>query len=103
MLTALSTAATNLDHPLLTPRENPRRAAVLVITSDKGMCGGYNSNVLRQAEELQQLLRDEGKEVKLYVVGRKGITYYRFRNRELAGDVVRLLRAADLRQRVGDR
>ncbi|HEY2695030.1 MAG TPA: F0F1 ATP synthase subunit gamma [Pseudonocardiaceae bacterium] len=86
VLTALSTAATNLDHPLLTPRENPRRAAVLAITSDKGMCGGYNSNLLRQAEELQQLLRDEGKEVKLYVVGRKGITYYRFRNREIAGE-----------------
>ena len=86
VLTALSTAATSLDHPLLTPRENPRRAAVLAITSDKGMCGGYNSNLLRQAEELQQLLREEGKEVKLYVVGRKGITYYRFRNREIAGE-----------------
>jgi F-type H+-transporting ATPase subunit gamma len=86
VLSALSTAATNLDHPLLTPRENPRRAAVLAITSDKGMCGGYNSNLLRQAEELQQLLREEGKEVKLYVVGRKGITYYRFRDREIAGE-----------------
>lgn len=83
VLTALSTAATNLDHPLLTPRENPRRAVVLAITSDKGMCGGYNSNLLRQAEELQQLLREEGKEVQLYVVGRKGITYYRFRNRPI--------------------
>ena len=86
VLTALSTAATNLDHPLLTPRENPRRAAVLAITSDKGMCGGYNSNLLRQAEELQQLLRDEGKQVQLYVVGRKGITYYRFRNRQVSGE-----------------
>jgi F-type H+-transporting ATPase subunit gamma len=86
VLTALSTAATSLDHPLLTPRENPRRAAVLVITSDKSMCGGYNSNLLRQAEELQQLLRDEGKQVDLYAVGSKGITYYRFRNREIAGE-----------------
>jgi F-type H+-transporting ATPase subunit gamma len=86
VLTALSTAATNLDHPLLTPRENPRRAAVLVIASDKGMCGGYNSNLLRRAEELQQLLREEGKEVALYVVGRKGLTYYRFRNRPIAGE-----------------
>jgi F-type H+-transporting ATPase subunit gamma len=86
VLTALSTAATNLDHPLLTVRENPSRAAVLVITSDKGMCGGYNSNLLRQAEELQQLLREEGKEVQLYVVGRKGLSYYRFRNRPIQGD-----------------
>jgi F-type H+-transporting ATPase subunit gamma len=83
VLTALSSAATNLDHPLLTPRENPRRAAVLAITSDTAMCGGYNSNVLRQAEELQQLLREEGKEVQLYVAGRKGIAYYRFRNRPI--------------------
>jgi F-type H+-transporting ATPase subunit gamma len=86
VLTALSNAATNLDHPLLTPRENPRRAAVLAITSDKGMCGGYNSNLLRRAEELQQLLRDEGKQVQLYVVGRKGITYYRFRDRPMAAE-----------------
>ena len=86
VLTALSTAATNLDHPLLKPREKPERAVVLAITSDKGMCGGYNSNLLRQAEELQQLLRDEGKQVQLYVVGRKGITYYRFRNRTVAGE-----------------
>lgn len=86
VLTALSTAATNLDHPLLKPREKPERAVVLAITSDKGMCGGYNSNLLRQAEELQQLLREEGKQVQLYVVGRKGITYYRFRNRPVAGE-----------------
>ncbi len=86
VLTALSTAATNLSHPLLTPRENAHRAGVLVVTSDKGMCGGYNSNVLRRAEELQALLREEGKQVALYVVGRKGIGYYRFRDRPIVQD-----------------
>ena len=81
VLSALSAAASNLEHPLLVPRENPTRAGVLVVTSDKGMCGGYNANVLRKAEELQALLRQEGKSVKLYVAGRKALGYYRFRQR----------------------
>ncbi len=73
-----------LDHPLLVERENPQRAAVLVVTSDRGLAGGYNANVLRRAEELQALLREQGKEPVLYVIGRKGVNYYRFRQRELA-------------------
>ena len=47
VLSALAEASANLDHPLLTERPNPKRAAVLVVTSDKGMCGGYNANVLK--------------------------------------------------------
>jgi F-type H+-transporting ATPase subunit gamma len=70
-----------LDHPLLVERAEPKRAAVLVVTSDRGQCGGYNSNVLKEAEQLQQLLRDQGKEPVLYVIGRKGVSYYRFRRR----------------------
>jgi F-type H+-transporting ATPase subunit gamma len=79
------TAGSALDHPLLVPREQPRRAGVLVVTSDRGLCGAYNANVLRRAEELQALLRDEGKEPVLYVIGRKGLSYYRFRRRDVAG------------------
>lgn len=82
VLSALASSA-SLDHPLLTERENPRRAAVLVITSDRGFAGSYNVNVLRRTEELLALLRQEGKEPVLYVVGRKGETYYRFRDREM--------------------
>ncbi|CAJ1580971.1 F0F1 ATP synthase subunit gamma [[Mycobacterium] wendilense] len=82
MLTDLA-GASALDHPLLVERENPRRAAVLVVSSDRGLCGGYNANVLRQAEELLALLREEGKEAVLYVVGRKALGYYSFRNREV--------------------
>src|ERR1044072_3077962 len=74
-----------LDPPLLVERENPQRAGVLVVTSDRGLAGGYNANVLRRAEELQALLREQGKEPVLYVIGRKGVNYYRFRQRELAG------------------
>jgi F-type H+-transporting ATPase subunit gamma len=83
VLSALASSA-SLDHPLLTERQNPRRAAVLVITSDRGFAGSYNVNVLRRTEELLSLLRQEGKDPLLYVVGRKGETYYSFRNREMA-------------------
>jgi F-type H+-transporting ATPase subunit gamma len=82
VLSALASSA-SLDHPLLTERENPKRAAVLVITSDRGFAGSYNVNVLRRTEELLSLLRQEGKQPRLYVVGRKGETYYSFRDREM--------------------
>ncbi|WP_340683750.1 F0F1 ATP synthase subunit gamma [Amycolatopsis coloradensis] len=84
VLSALAGASANLDHPLLVERPNPKRAAVLVITSDKGQCGGYNSNVLKATEELLTLLREQGKEPVLYVTGNKGLSFYRFRGREVA-------------------
>ncbi|WET78258.1 F0F1 ATP synthase subunit gamma [Amycolatopsis sp. QT-25] len=83
VLSALAGASANLDHPLLVERPDPKRAAVLVITSDKGQCGGYNSNVLKATEELLTLLREQGKEPVLYVTGNKGLSYYRFRGREV--------------------
>lgn len=82
MLTNLADESA-LDHPLLVERENPTRAAVLVISSDRGLCGAYNASVLRQAEELFSLLRGEGKEPVLYVVGRKALSYFKFRNWEV--------------------
>ena len=82
VLTELASNAA-LDHPLLVEKENPRRAAVLVVTSDRGQAGGYNNNVLKEAEALYSLLREEGKEPVIYVIGRKGVNYYRFRNREV--------------------
>jgi F-type H+-transporting ATPase subunit gamma len=85
MTRVLTELATNsaLDHPLLVERENPRRAAVLVVTSDRGQAGGYNANVLKAARELEALLADQGKEVVRYVIGRKGVSYYRFRRRKV--------------------
>ena len=76
-------SASALDHPLLVERENPRRAAVLVVSSDRGLCGAYNANVFRRSEELFSLLRSEGKEPVLYAVGRKALSYYNFRNWEV--------------------
>jgi F-type H+-transporting ATPase subunit gamma len=73
----------SLDHPLLEPRATVQRSGVLVITSDRGLAGGYSANALRRCEELVVELRDEGKEPVLYVVGRKGVSHYRFRNRPI--------------------
>ncbi|GLU50404.1 F0F1 ATP synthase subunit gamma [Nocardiopsis ansamitocini] len=78
-------AARVSDHPLLTEAQNPVRAAVLVITSDKGLAGGYTTNAIKEAEGLSTLLREQGKEVLTYMVGRKGIGFYNFRERPLAG------------------
>jgi F-type H+-transporting ATPase subunit gamma len=86
-MTAMLTELANnsaLDHPLLVERAEPKKAAVLVVTSDRGQCGGYNANVLREAEQLQSLLREQGKEPVIYVIGRKGVSYYRFRKRAVA-------------------
>ena len=79
MLTELASASA-LDHPLLVARENPRRAGVLVVSSDRGLCGAYNANIFRRSEELFALLREEGKDPVLYTVGRKALGYYSFRN-----------------------
>ncbi|MEP9383676.1 F0F1 ATP synthase subunit gamma [Nocardioides cheoyonin] len=82
---AVSAVATysNVSHALTTEPESPDRAAVLVITSDRGLAGAYSSSVIREAEGLIEKLRSEGKEVDLYISGRKGEAYYRFRGRKV--------------------
>ena len=72
------------DHPLTRTHENASRAAMLIITSDRGLAGAYNANALRAGEELAALLRSEGKEPIPFLIGRKAIGYYKFRNREVA-------------------
>src|SRR3954467_4431406 len=78
-------SSSSTDHVLTTERASPGRVAVLVITSDRGLAGGYSANALRTAEQLVVRLRDEGKQPVPYVIGRKGVAYYRFRNREMGG------------------
>jgi F-type H+-transporting ATPase subunit gamma len=85
VLSELASGAGTLDHPLLVARETPKRAAVLVITSDRGMCGAYNSNVLRETRQLLELLEDEGKEAVLFITGQKGLGYFSFRGVQVAG------------------
>jgi F-type H+-transporting ATPase subunit gamma len=74
-----------LAHPMLTGVENPQRAGILVITSDRGLAGGYNANAIKTANELANRLSGEGKDVDRYVIGRKGVAYFRFRRIDLAG------------------
>jgi len=73
------------NHPLTTESDNPRRAAVLIISSDRGMAGAYSNNAIKEGEQLAALLKERGLETSSYLVGRKAINYYRFRNREIAG------------------
>src|ERR671912_286277 len=75
---AVSAVATyaNVDHPLTREPEDPKRAAVLIVTSDRGLAGAYSSSVLKEAERLNEKLRDEGKEVVTFIAGRKGEGYY---------------------------
>ena len=82
---AVSAVATfsNVDHPLTTEPEDPKRAALLIVTSDRGLAGAYSSNVLKEAERLVERLHSEGKDVDLYVTGRKGEAYFRFRQRPM--------------------
>ncbi|MQA81088.1 MAG: F0F1 ATP synthase subunit gamma [Streptosporangiales bacterium] len=83
---AVSSAASNatVDHPLLTEADNPTRAAMLLVTADRGYAGAYSSNVLREGEGLIGLLGEQSKTVIPYLTGTKGINWYRFRDREFA-------------------
>ncbi|WP_371527143.1 F0F1 ATP synthase subunit gamma [Streptomyces sp. NBC_01283] len=83
-VTAVATGANN-KHPLTTEAEAPTRAAVLLLSSDRGLAGAFNSNAIKGAEKLTEKLRREGKEVDTYIVGRRGIAHYNFRERKIAG------------------
>ncbi|TDD85645.1 F0F1 ATP synthase subunit gamma [Actinomadura rubrisoli] len=83
-LTALVSHHVGIDHPLLHEQPADNRSAVLIVTSDRGFCGAYNANVIREAESLIAALREQGREPVPYVIGNKGITWYRFRGREVA-------------------
>src|ERR1700691_2546239 len=76
--------STNIPHPFTTEPEHPTRAAVLILTSDQGFAGAYNANVLRESARLRERLRERGVQPVLYVAGRKGISWHRFRELELA-------------------
>ena len=78
-----SVSSTN--HPLTTPSENPKRAAVLIISADRGMAGAYSNNAIKEGEQLAALLRERGLQTANFLVGRKAVNYYKFRNRDIAG------------------
>jgi F-type H+-transporting ATPase subunit gamma len=76
----IAAASGGLRHPLLEPRETLTTIGVVVVTSDRGLAGGYNANLIRQAERRVADHQQEGRQVRLYVVGQKAQTYFRYRN-----------------------
>ena len=85
-LEAVVSRSSSVDHPLVNEVAEPSRAAVLIMTSDRGFAGGFNASVLREAESLRANLEDRGLAVVPYVTGRKGINWHRFRDREMGGE-----------------
>ena len=81
---AVISRSTSINHPFTEEPQHPTRAAVLILTSDQGFAGAYNANVLRESARLRQLLQEHGIEPVLYVAGRKGIAWHRFRELDVA-------------------
>lgn len=79
-VTAIATQ-NSISHPLINQSSNSRRSAVLVLASDRGLAGSYSASVLKKTESLIEKLRSEGREVQLYLVGRKAKSYFDFRER----------------------
>jgi F-type H+-transporting ATPase subunit gamma len=82
--TVTAPGVVNEEHPLTTPRENPSRAALVLITSDRGLAGGYSANILRAGEQHTARLREAGLDTAPFLIGRKAISFYRFRNRDVS-------------------
>ncbi|MFF6987941.1 MULTISPECIES: F0F1 ATP synthase subunit gamma [unclassified Streptomyces] len=82
-VTAVGTGS-NTRHPLTTEAETPTRSAVLLLTSDRGLAGAFNANAIKAAEQLTARLVAEGKEVDTYIVGRRGVAHYNFRERKIS-------------------
>ncbi|GMV96914.1 MAG: ATP synthase F1 subunit gamma [Phycisphaerae bacterium] len=80
----LSRGTGQIDHPLLRVNVESNRSAVVVITSNRGFCGGYNAAVLRAATEHVRTAETAGRTVDLHVMGRKGIGFFKFLNRPMA-------------------
>lgn len=76
-------AHTDIDHPIVKKRENNPQVAVLALTADRGMAGAYTSSIIRETESLLSSLDAQGKKPRLYMYGRRGISYYKYRNREI--------------------
>jgi F-type H+-transporting ATPase subunit gamma len=82
---AVVTRSPQIDHPLVREPERRERAAVLILTSDRGFAGGYNANVLREAQRVRAMLDQRGIVAATYVTGTKGVGWHRFRDLDLAG------------------
>jgi F-type H+-transporting ATPase subunit gamma len=81
---AVVSRSAHIDHPLVREPEHPQRAAILILSSDRGFAGGYNNNVMREAQALRARLREQGVEPVTYVSGTKGLAWHRFRGMDVA-------------------
>lgn len=80
-------AEVEAEFPLLRAREQVRTLGMLVITSDRGLAGGYNANVIRIAEEELHRAERAGQAYRLHIVGKKGLSYFRFRGYPIASSI----------------
>jgi F-type H+-transporting ATPase subunit gamma len=71
--------------PLLRRPESVRRAAVLLMTANRGLAGGFNANLIKEARTTLESLRERGIQTELHIAGKKGLAYFRFRGEEIAG------------------
>ncbi|GAA3943437.1 F0F1 ATP synthase subunit gamma [Pseudoclavibacter caeni] len=78
---AVAALSTDIDHPLLRERPAIRRSAIVVLASDRGLAGAFSSAILKETDRLANLLRQQGREVDFYLVGRKAVGYFQFRDR----------------------
>jgi F-type H+-transporting ATPase subunit gamma len=78
LLADLASAGLEYSHPLLTKHERQAKTTILVVTSNRGLAGGYNANLLREANQLIKAEKEAGREVTLDVAGKRGINFFRF-------------------------
>ncbi len=86
--------------PYLQEREPVKRVGIILITADRGLCGAFNSNLIKEAEKLIGRFQREGKQIEMILVGRRGITYFRRKVpvREVFGDVMGRILMQDARR-----
>ena len=74
-------------YPILRRPQEVSRAAVVLLTANRGLCGGFNSNLIKQARNLMEDLRAQGIETELHIAGKKGVAYFRFRGEEITTEL----------------
>ena len=88
LLRSLRAPGLEQDHPLLRQPAETRRAAVLLLTANRGFCGAFNANLIREARLKLEELEAAGVETELHIAGKKGLTFFRFRGRAVASSTI---------------
>ncbi len=81
---SVASAGGAMQHPLLVPHAQPKKAVVIVLTADRGLCGAFNSNLLRVARNLITDLKAKGRDLEFIVQGKKGIGAFKYMNLPIA-------------------